>query len=900
MPHLPEPLLRALADGATVVTPNRRLARGIVALYDRSQRDASRVVWPAGCALPWDAWLVALWQDALAAGAVPAGLRLRTPAQAAHAWRRIVAVHATPLVDPDGAAALAAEAWSTLHAWGEGGESWRAWSGGEGDDDDRAAFARWASRYARELAAEGAIDSAQLGDRLGAWAPGVSTWRRAAVVLAGFAELSPQQERLCAALAAAGAAVTRSATLPAAAGRVRHATGATPGDEVARALAWARDRALADPDATIGIAIADLATRREEIRARAEDVLCPALQWPGRDGVPRPYNLSLGAPLASVPLVAVALELLGWADGPLPLGRAAAALRAPYLGATDAWLRRAQFEVDWLSQGRRTISLRAAQSALRGVDRTLAERWAHAIERAAPPATGSPRGHAQAWRAWLEALGWPGSRTQDSAEHQALRAWDRELAEFTTLGAIEPRLSRAAALAAFRAHLAAVVFQPEAPRAQVQIVGLLEAAGLPFDVLWVAGLAAETWPPAPDPHPLLPVAWQRLRNVPRSSAARELAYARELTLEFARAAPEVVFSHPAMRDDHRCSPSPLVPPPAEPPWPDVPPHAGTARAQFEDRASREAIADDFAPRLAVPMRVRGGARLVEAQSDCPFKAVALHRLAAEPWPAPIDGLSAQERGTLVHAALAAFWRDVGTQRALAALSADALGAAAAAAAESARAALPAARWRSMVPVIAAGEAARIAALIADWLDAHERGRPPFAVVGVEKGLPLDLHGLLVSLRLDRVDALEDGGVAIIDYKTGKAHRAETWFESRPQAPQLGLYALAHRAAAPGQPVRAVAYAQVRTGELAVRGLAADDEAWPALPPPAKIRGARLASWTDALAHWAEAVAGLADEIVSGRATVTPRDPRMTCARCGLQPLCRIGAPGLREGGGDDD
>jgi len=896
MPHLPELLLRALAAGTTVVTPNRRLARALVSLFDRSEREAGHLAWTAACVLPWDAWLVTLWQEALAAGAVPEGIRLRTPMQAAHAWRRIVAADATPLVDPDGAAALAADAWTTVHAWGEGGESWRGWSG---DDDDRAAFARWASRYARELGAEGAVDAAQLGDRLAAWAERMPMLRGAAIALAGFVELTPQQERLCSALVAAGACVTRMATLPAGVGRVRHASGATPDDEIARALVWARQRALADPEATIGIAVADLAARRDEIRVRADDLLCPALQWPGRQDAPRPYNLSLGAPLASVPLVAVALDLLAWADAPLPLGRAAAALRSPYLGATDAWLRRAQLEAEWLSQGRRTISVRAARAALRGVDRTLAEQWDLAIERATPPGAGSPREHADAWRGWLDALGWPGHRSQDSVEHQALRAWDRELAEFTALGAIEPRLARSAALAALRSHLAAVVFQPEAPRAPIQIVGLLEAAGQPFDALWVAGLAAETWPPAPDPHPLLPIAWQRLRNVPRSSAARELAYARALTQGFSCAAPEVVFSHPASRDDHACSPSPLVPPADEAPL-DVAPGAGTARAQFADRAGCEAIEDDFAPRLAVPMRIRGGARLLEAQSDCPFKAMALHRLAAEPWPAPIDGLSAQERGTLVHAALAAFWRDVGTQRALAELSADALRAMTVAAAESGLDALPAARWRSAVPVIAAGEAARIAALIADWLDAYERARPPFAVVGIEKGLPLELNGLLVSLRLDRVDALDDGGVAIIDYKSGKTRRPETWFGPRPQAPQLALYALAHRAATPGQSVRAVAYAQVKTGELAVRGLAADGEAWPALSLPPMVRGAGLADWSDAEARWADALAGLAEEIVAGRATVTPRDPRTTCANCGLQPFCRIGAAGLRHRDDDDE
>ena len=43
--------------------------------------------------------------------------------------------------------------------------------------------------------------------------------------------------------------------------------------------------------------VLDLAARRDEVRALAEDILCPALQWPGQQAAARPYNLSLGSAL---------------------------------------------------------------------------------------------------------------------------------------------------------------------------------------------------------------------------------------------------------------------------------------------------------------------------------------------------------------------------------------------------------------------------------------------------------------------------------------------------------------------------------------------------------------------------------------------------------------------------
>ena len=57
----------ALAAGATIVTPNNRLARHLVARFDDAQRADGKRTWAAARALPWGAWLETLWLDALAA-----------------------------------------------------------------------------------------------------------------------------------------------------------------------------------------------------------------------------------------------------------------------------------------------------------------------------------------------------------------------------------------------------------------------------------------------------------------------------------------------------------------------------------------------------------------------------------------------------------------------------------------------------------------------------------------------------------------------------------------------------------------------------------------------------------------------------------------------------------------
>jgi len=265
----------------------------------------------------------------------------------------------------------------------------------------------------------------------------------------------------------------------------------------------------------------------------------------------------------------------------------------------------------------------------------------------------------------------------------------------------------------------------------------------------------------------------------------------------------------------------------------------------------------------------------------------------------VEGVSPLEHGSLVHAALAEFWGELREGDVLRSLSdAELDERISAAVAKVCEATLPPFRWRAMAPLIAEGERERVASIVREWLVAHDRERPPFRVVETELKLPLQLAGLGIEVRLDRVDALEGGGVAVLDYKTGIVVAPSRWFEMRPRAPQLGLYALAWRAARPEEAVRAVAYAQLRRGELKVEGLVADGVAWPGLEQPNALHTPGLDHWADVGERWRVSLGALAEEIRRGHATVTPRKASETCKRCGLQPLCRIGARGLV--GSDDD
>jgi len=890
-----EPVLEAAARGATLVTPNKRLAREIVALHDRAMLASGARAWPAARVLPWQAFIAELWQQALDAGLSLPPHRLDAR-QAAHLWQRIVAADLddVPLLDAATSAALAAEAWERVHAYGEGGASWR---GFDANGPEVEAFVRWAEAFDRETRKLGALDLARAPDAIAGVAGGLPGVAGLVVASVGFVEESPQQQRLLAALQHAGASVERvDDDLPSriACGKLYAAT--SPRDELAHALEWARETAQASPDASVGIVIHDLHERRTLVAAMADDLLCPGLQWPGRERDPRPYDISSGGALSGEPLVACALSLISLSQRPIAAAEAATLLRSRYLpGDSSA---RAALERAWAEEGRRHFTLGALAFALDRIGDAQASRF-RAASRVGVPARGSPREFADAWRRWLDAVGWCDGIALDAPEHAARGAWNELLAGFVHLTAVAPRMTRDDALAALVDAADAQVFEAEAPGARVRILGVLEAAGLSFDAVWVAGLSAEAWPRAPEPNPLLPIDWQRSRDVPRATAARELAYARALTARLDASAPTVVFSYADTVDDHKNLPSPLIAhlPRVAAMW--LRP-APASRALFAAGPALERVADEHAPAWTAGAPFRGGAALLEAQSACPFQAAARFRLRADGWPDAFAGLQPAERGKFVHAALAAFWRGVRDQRTLLALDESRLAAAIAQAVVAGRAAVDDALWDALPPVVAAVESGHVERLMKQWIDTVERNRPPFAVADAERRVGLTLAGHALDLRIDRLDDLGDGRMAVIDYKTGMSVAPERWFGERPQGPQLGLYAMALGAETR---IAALVYAQLKPGQVKAVGLVDAEATWPGLPAPADLRRVGVADWTDAQQRLAASIGALAQAAHEGDARIVPREPKV-CRVCALMPLCRKAAADEADDvggdGGDDE
>ena len=400
-----------------------------------------------------------------------------------------------------------------------------------------------------------------------------------------------------------------------------------------------------------------------------------------------------------------------------------------------------------------------------------------------------------------------------------------------------------------------------------------------FDHLWVMGLSDETWPPSPRPNPLLPVELQRAAGVPTASAAGSLELARRLTGQWLSGAGEVVLSYPQHEDDREFKPSPLIIDVAEQALPL--PAYGSYRDAVHGLRKLQRREDAMAPPLGEAGAVGGGTSVIRDQAACPFRAFALHRLGAEGLGEPHTGLDAMERGTLVHQVLAQAWAHLKVRSALdecAAADLDALIVDAAADAV--------ARVRRERPTVLSGrfaeiEKRRLTRLARAWLE-YEKSRDGFTVLAVEDRRRIEIGGLSLNARLDRVDQTDDGRRIVIDYKTGRASPG-TMLGERPDEPQLPLYLVTTEPDA-----AAVAFAQVKVGEMRFAALARDSDL---LPDTKAFSGSpyarRHGSWQEGVNAWRADLARLAAGFAAGDARVDPKRYPETCRYCEVKAFCRI-------------
>jgi exodeoxyribonuclease-5 len=668
--------------------------------------------------------------------------------------------------------------------------------------------------------------------------------------------------------------------------------------ECRAAAHWARQRLAQGGERRLRlrIAVAELPACRRPLDAALAVALHGDAVGAGWAAQERDYAFVGGEPLAAQPLVDTALSLLQIYASPRRIAQAdfGALLCAPGWSAdVDEADARARIEANLRESLPPEASLerfRAAIGRLAGavpaphllaqLDVLLGATRA-ATRRQAPSAWG------RAFAELLDTLGWPGQRPLLAAEAGALDELRELMAGLASLDAILGRIDRGEALRQLRRQCRDRAFRVRrrtAPR--VEVCSLDEATAGAVDGLWVIGVNEGAWPPAPRPNSILPAELQRRAGIPAARADCLADAARETQALWCASAPEVVFSWSQKEGEKTLRPSPLLAglvvttPDASPP-----PAAVAGQVERIHHAILERIYDARAPEVGADERVRGGTGLLAAQAACPAWAFHHYRLGAAVLPAPTFGLDAMVRGSLLHAALEAFWAG----RGLAELLAMDAGLRAAEIDRVVGLALDAHDRDAVEPLpprLRALEAQRLAELLACWLEL-EATRPPFRVQACEERHRLDIEGLPISVVVDRVDQLDDGRLAVIDYKSGRSDRSGSWGAARILEPQLPIYAAL---AFPDRAVAAVALARVTREDPAFFGVAADEALLPGVKALAQQRrryGEQdFPDWAALREVWAERIREIAREVKQGTAAVVFEDEKHL-QYCDVKPLLRL-------------
>ena len=864
-------LLQHIARGATVLTVNSRLSRHLQNQYEQWQLAQGRSHWPTPPIVPWNGWVQRQWQEL--AFVDPDLPTLLGEESALALWEQVIESSrwGDALLNTQATARAALQAWRLLRQW----QLQPAVLAHE-EGADSVAFYDWAETFQKRCRKEHWLDEASLSHQIATALANGQLTINGEFLWVGFDDLSPQHQALMAAQQQAGATVAQL-DLPLKTAQPRTLACADTTAEIRAIAAWLRQLLDSGEGGPIGVVVPALAAQRHNIERIFDEALLPGAVLDLSHTHAKPYDISLGYGLATLPLVHAALNLLTLVRGPMPLQQWGRLLLSPFIGGGEReFLLRAQLEATLRRHGENSLTLK---NLIYQAGRHHCPLLAHLLQRFAEsqqalPRKQSPAAWARSFDQLLRAAGWPGERSLDSHEYQTEQAWRKLLLRFGALGEVLPELNYADALKQLRQLASATLFQPQSLGRPIQVMGVLEAVGLEFSHCWVMGLHDGVWPPAPQPNPFLPITLQRSLLMPHASAERELNFATQVSKRLFAAAPQVIISYPLHEGDSELRPSPLITELealSSPDWLTQPPPR--YRDQIFAVRELESYSDWQAPALADDQPVSGGTSLFKDQAACPFRAFARHRLGAESLEEPESGLGAAERGSLVHRVLEAFWQQTQDLQSLNQLDDEALQQ----------------RVTEIVTDIIAAEARdcpqifterftqlernRLIKLTCAWLEV-ERGRPAFAVAALEAEQRFAIGGVEVTMKADRIDRLASGGEMIIDYKTGKTS-VNDWFGERLNEPQLPLYALAQ-----GRATEAITFASLRPEKCAFQGVSKDEAV-------AKGIVQSKIDWQVQQGLWRDALTNLAQEFRQGRAVVAPKEGAKSCAYCDLGPLCRI-------------
>jgi probable DNA repair protein len=833
-------LLQRIQPDTLILTANKRLTNWVAHLQHNFQLSRNVSTWFSLDVLPFNSWLIRYFTE-LQIKSIGSALTLLNPQQELLLWQKIIQTQTDDaLLSIYATATTAQQAWKLLKEHNIALDD-----PGLQQTNDGSCFTKWAKTFAQQCKTNHWVDHASLFEIINSQLKNITLPKH--IILVGFLEFKPAEQTLLDTLKELGCKIEHYQTRMSNQS-IRRISLADTEHEIYAMANWAKQQL--ENAINIGCIVPNQNEIYTDIKRIFGEVFAENKNA---------YNISYGDKLSNEPIIYAALEILRLKTGKISIDDIGYLLRSPFIGSPQDLPQRAMLDFNLRKINQTEFSLNQLIQTINHIDtNSNFVKQLEALQTIKFKKHQSPHEWVDVFTKQLQAVGWPGATMQP---------WQKLLQEFSSLDLVAESFTSSQALTNLKRIAAQTPFQIKTKyNAPIQVLGVLEATGLPFDYTWVIGLDDKSWPAIAKPNALLPIALQRKLNMPHASAEREYHFSQTMRDQFIKHTSNIIFSYPKQNNDETLQPSPLIKN-----------FTATNTKQLNIALPRtfisitkqqfENISDDQAPAVQENESLRASTDILEQQAACPFRAFAKHRLLTYEIPQPAEGINPLDRGSITHKALEIIWQKIKTHKNLCSMNENEL-----------HQLIDASIQKSLKlkSEFAKLEQQRLHKLIYDWLQI-EKNRMPFTVTEQEQKYTIKCGKLKLNVRIDRIDQLENNDYILIDYKTGKAKiSVNDWFGDRPNKPQLPLYAVS----LPKQ-LSTIAFAQLIPTNLKFNYVGTNKDYLP------KNKSSKEIDWEQQLQEWKKIIVNLANDFYAGKADVDPKNPNDTCKFCKLHALCRI-------------
>lgn len=847
-----------LDNGVTVITATQRLARHLI-----TETGEHRA--PVACLpkiLSLDAWLRQTWRRKAESSDSPK--RLLSGSEVDALWRDVISRYESKnnvfsLLQPEAAASLAARCRATLkeHRIPVASSQIRQTFESE---TDTACFLKWLDRLDIRLKQEALVMPEDLPELIAA----EEAERAAEVWFLSEEPPTPAVERAL----SSRFLVTRWFHSPLIENVLPVKAFATRDAEILAAAEWG----LTQHQSSINSAIvlADYQRDRPLLEHELRNLFGSADQV----FTHLPVNFSRGAELSKVPMFRDALLLLRLMTQSLSRTEITSLIRSPFFSWPDSERNDKGATIAYLFKSKRSVfELRHVLEALGNV--TPKGPLESALSRARNGRLSSLRLSPGDWRehvsSILEETGWPSASGLDSVEYQQFELVDGVFDEIEANSLDSEPYSLDVFLSRFRSVLSERLFQPKTDAGRLQVMALADTTGLSFDAVRVVGATSESLPGRPGPLSFIPWEICRSHNVAKTNEEYHVTVASRLIGQLsssgnvsctyhrvADGAAKLASRFCAVDNDQKYSEDAL---------------------DKSASAELEWIDDPFGLATMVPGEQSGGVSLLEQQAACPLKAHLNHKLGIKALDEEAEGLTAGERGGVLHEALKHLFTSLPSSEHIKGLPETAQIKLIEEAADDAVRGIKAS-VRDRVGLSALDlERQRLQTVLSAWLEVERSRQIAFNIELNEAPIDWDCEGLSLSLKVDRVDMLSTGQRIVIDYKSSAGQTVADWSQSPVKSPQLPCYSqvLAN--------VGTIAIGQVSTKEPSYLTLGGEIGLFDVDKKNKKAMDrADITGLDDLKDQWLNDLRSLVSAFVEGSATPTPSPS--ACRYCHYTSVCR--------------